>query len=113
MKPVYENHFETIPVEQLIAYLYFHDGVATVRDNDKMPEACQSRALYRAVESRISELRAEGYRVLSFMNCGMAQIYEPTHRRDYYLDKYGIIAFVFIIISILATATAAAYVGVF
>lgn len=112
MKPVIENRYKELPIEQLVVDLYFHNGVATVRDNDQMPEHCPSRTLFSAVESRISELRAEGYRALAFINVGMIHIYAPDRRNEYYLDKYGVIAPVLAIIIVLLAVAAAIYGGI-
>lgn len=112
MKPVIENRYKKIPIEQMVVDLYFHDGVATVRDNDQMPEHSPSRALFNAVESRIGELRAEGYRALSFINVGMIRIYEPERRSEYYRDKYGVIAPVIAIVIVLLAVATAIYGGI-
>ena len=105
MKPVIENRYKKLPIEQLIVDLYFHDGVAIVRDNDQMPEHSPSRTLFNAVEGRISELRAEGYRALSFINA-------PDRRSEYYRDKYGVIAPVLAIIIVLLAVATAIYGGI-
>ena len=107
MKPVCPNRYETLPLEELLVDLYFHDGVATVRDNEMLPEFCPSRTLFNAVELRMGELRAEGYRALAFINVGMIRIYAPDRRRDYYIDKYGVSAPVMAIIIVFLAFVAA------
>ena len=112
MKPVIENRYKTLPIEQLLVDLYFHDGVATVRDNEMLPEFCPSRTLFNAVELRMGELRAEGYRALAFINVGMIHIYAPDRRSEYYRDKYGVIAPVLAIIIVLLAAATAIHGGI-
>lgn len=105
MQPVYPNYFETLPLEELLTHLHFHDGVATVRDCGQIHEIAPSRQIYRAVEQRRSEFRASGFRTLSYMRADMIHVYGPGRRLEYYRDKYGTLgpslAISFIIIAII------------
>lgn len=109
MEPVYPNHFESLPLEQFLTHLYFHNGVATVRDCGGLAKIAPSRQLYRAVESRRSELRSAGYRTLSYMDTGMIQIYHPIRRSDYRREKYGDLVHTVLLWAIIATVLAAAW----
>lgn len=105
MFPVTPNQFEALPLDQFVTHLYFHDGIATVRDCGRLHKIAPSRQIYRAVEKRRSELRAAGYRTISYMDTDMIHVYAPAKRAEYRRDKYGTLgpalAFGFIVITIL------------
>lgn len=105
MEPVYPNIFKTLPAERLTSYLHFHGGVATVRDNILLPDQSPARRLFRAVESRRSELRMCGYHTLTIND--VIHVYAPEKRNEYYRDKYGtagpLLAILVILLALVAS----------
>lgn len=105
MTPVSPNQYATIPLEELVVHLHFHDGVATVRDCARIHHVAPCRQLYRAVEKRRGELRTAGYRTLCYRDVGMIHVYQPSSRMEYRKAKYGVMgpltALMIILVSIL------------
>lgn len=91
MIPVYENAFDSAPIESLIEKITFYKGQATVRNYPSLPAHAADNQLHASLLGRLGEIRSNGYHTLVTEIAG--HVYLSIYRRDmkyrYWLDKYG------------------------